>query len=145
MSHIINSDNVKEYIDDSIKNSNNDVDEIIEAVEKNQLSAIEIMRKYNVNAYRFYKILNEYNLVVTKKIKSGPTGPTGPKKTKFKQLLLGTEEEQKAAKILPEGFVLNDFIEDSKNGLKISELRQKYNLTLYHIRELRKKYDLKKR
>jgi hypothetical protein len=67
---------------------------------------------------------------------------TGPKNTKFKQLLYGTEEQQKEAKILPESFVLSDFITDSKNKMKITELMSKYNLTLYQIRELRKQHNL---
>jgi len=128
-----------------IEHIDNDVKDIIETIEKGELSTIEIMKTYNINAYRFYKILKEYNLIVTKRIKSGPRGPSGPKKTKFKQLLYGTEEEQKQAKILPECFVMEDFITDSKNGMKISQLMPKYNLSLYQIRELRKQLDLKKR
>ena len=38
---------------------------------------------------------------------------------------------------------MEDFISDSKNGLKIKDLMPKYNLTLYQIRELRKQFDLK--
>ena len=116
-----------------------DIMNLIKLIDKRELSSIEIMKKYNISSYRFYKILREYDL---KTLKHKP-GRTGPKNTKFKQLLYGSEEQQKAAKILPEGFVIHDFIADSKNSMKLSDLMEKYKLTLYQIRELRKQYDLK--
>jgi len=64
-----------------------------------------------------------------------------------KQLLLyetETEKEQKE-NILPEDFVVDDFVRDSKNGMKISELRFKYKLSLEQVRILRKKYELGKK
>jgi len=124
----------------------NNVHHIIDIIQKGDLSAVEIMKKYNISTYRFYKITREYNLVPKKKYigsQKGRSSSTLPKNTKFKQLLYGTEEEQRQAKILPEGFVIEDFITDSKNGIVIKDLMKKYNLTLYQIRELRKEYDLK--
>ena len=48
---------------------------------------------------------------------------------KFKQLLYGTEEQQKSAKIFPECFVVDDFVVDSKNGMKITDYVQiQFNL-----------------
>ena len=79
--------------------------------------------------------MREYNLEPSV-FKKGPKGPTGPKQTKFKELILGKKADQ---------FNKDDFIAESKNGLKIDELMSKYNLTLYQIRELRKKYELKRR
>ncbi len=38
---------------------------------------------------------------------------------------------------------IHDFITDSKNSMKLTDLMSKYNLSLYQIRELRKQYDLK--
>ena len=107
---------------------------------------MEIMEMYKLSSYRFYKILHEYGIETKKKIKSGvkpgSIGAKAPKKTKFKQLLYGSEEEQKAAKIFPESLVIDDFITDNKNGMTIVNLMEKYNLTLYQIRELRKMHDL---
>jgi len=141
----IDKDVQHENDNDVQKIIHNDVDKIIDIIEEGKLSSMQIMKQYNISTYRFYKILHQYELV-PKKLKCGKKvgseGAKGPKNTKFKQLLYGTEEEQKAANILPEYFVVDDFIRDSKNGMKISELRFKYNLTLYQIRELRKKYDL---
>lgn len=68
-------------------------------------------------------------------------GPTGPKKTKFKTLLLGTPEEQEKSKLVPENFNSVDFISDCKNKVKIMELINKHNLTLFQVRELLDKYD----
>ena len=74
----------------------------------------------------------------------GPRCKTGPKKTKFKQLLFGTEEEQKTAKIIPEHLNIDDFKTDCvTNKLKICELMSKYNLSLYQVREMRILYDVK--
>jgi hypothetical protein len=142
---VVCNDNIDTRIissNEELCNNNNNINvlDVIVVIEQGLLSSIEIMKKYNISSYRFYKIVREYN-VKTKK----STRQKVPKNTKFKQLLYGTEEQQKAAKILPEGFNLQDFITDSKNNMKITELIQKYNLTLYQIRELRKKYDLKKR
>lgn len=117
-----------------------DILEFVKIVEQGELSSTEIMKKYKINSYRFYKMLHEYDL----KPKKNKTGKCGPKNTKFKKLLYGTEEEQKAAKILPECLVIDDFVADSKNGMKITDLMVKYNLTLYQIRELRKKHELNK-
>jgi hypothetical protein len=126
-------------IDNTILDSNNDIDvvELIAIIEEGVLSSIEIMKKYNISSYRFYKIVREYN-VKTKK----STRRKAPKNTKFKQLLYGTEEQQQAAKIFPEGLHIEHFIADSKNSMKITELIKKYNLTLYQIRELRKQHEL---
>lgn len=122
-------------LDHDVKNN---VEDIIDIIQKGELSSGQIMKKYNISTYRFYRIIREYNLVPKKIIRKNK-----PKNTKFKQLLYGTEEEQRQAKILPEGFVIEDFITDSKNGIVIKDLMKKYNLTLYQIRELRKEYDLK--
>jgi hypothetical protein len=117
-------------------NSNINISNLIQIIEHSGLSSSEIMEKYNISSYRFYKIVHEYNLKPTQK-------RSVPKKTKFKQLLYGTEEEQKEAKIFPDGFVIEDFIKDSKMHMSITHLMSKYNLTLYQIRELRIQYDLK--
>jgi len=117
--------------------------DLVNIIQEGELSSMEIMEKYKLSSYRFYKILHEYGLETKKKIKCGPRNTSGlPKKTKFKQLLYGSEEEQKAAKIFPESLVIDDFITDNKNGMTIVNLMEKYNLTLYQIRELRKKHDL---
>jgi len=118
------------------KKSCENVIDLIKIIETSGLSSKEIMTKYNISSHHFYKIVREYNLKPIQK-------RSGPKNTKFKQLLYGTEEEQKASKIFPEGFVIEDFIKDSKNDMTIAYLMSKYKLTLYQIRELRIKLHLK--
>ncbi len=124
------------------------VQQIIDSIEKKELYSTEIMEKYNISLYHFNKIIHEYGLK-PKQFNPGPKKGTSskkvPKNTKFKQLLYGTEAEKKASGILPEEYVINDFITDSKNGMVIPKLMEKYNLTLYQIRELRKQYELTKR
>lgn len=122
---------------------NNNVNSIITIIEKGELTSKQIMEKYNISSYRFYKIIHEYGLK-TKRLKSGPKHPTGPKKTKFKESLFGTEEEQLEAKIIPSTLDINEFIKDNKNKRTISELMSKYHLTLYQVRELRIQHNLNK-
>ena len=112
---------------------------IVADIESGEKTPIEIRREYNITSYRYYKIIQEFD-VNTKMFKQGPKGPTGPKKTKFKELLQGPVEEKTD---LPEAFSKENFIVDSKNGMKIVELMDKYKLTLYQIRELRKNFNLK--
>jgi Mor family transcriptional regulator len=40
-------------------------------------------------------------------------------------------------------FDLSSFSSDCEEGMKLSELMEKYSLSLYQVRELRKRYDLK--
>ena len=65
--------------------------------------------------------------------------PLGPRSTAFKNLLKqsdGGDENTTDIDI---------FTKDCKEGMKISELMEKYKLSIYHIRELRKKHNLKTR
>ena len=122
---------------------NDKILEIINDIQNELLTPTAIRKKYNLSEYRYYKIMDEHNLK-TEKFKRGPRGKTGPKKTKFKQLLFGTEEEQKTAKIIPEHLNIDDFKTDCvTNKLKICELMSKYNLSLYQVREMRILYDVK--
>lgn len=123
------------------KISQEDILKIVSVMKEGKLTSGDIFRIFHITKYYLNKIIKEYNV----KPAMFKMGPKGPKKTKFKLLIEGTEEEQKQANIFPSEFVLNDFIVDCKKGMKILELMPKYNLTLYQIRELRKKYDLKHR
>lgn len=60
------------------------------------------------------------------------------KTTKFKKMLRESE-------VNPEDglFDLEGFKEDCHKGMKLSELMEKYKLSLYQVRELRKRFDLK--
>ena len=128
----------------SKKFSKEEIENIIAVVKKGNSTSCEIVTTFGINKYYLYKMMKENNVEPTI-FKKGPRKPTGPKKTRFKLLIEGTEEEQKKSNIFPSELVLNDFIADSKKGMKIVELMSKYNVTLYQIRELRKKYDLKRR
>jgi hypothetical protein len=117
--------------------------QIIADIQSEKIPSMTIRKKYNLSKYRFYKIINDYH-IRTPSMTRGPRVPTGPRNTPFKKLIHGTPEEQKAAKILPENFNVNHFIEDcTTTKLTISELMSKYNLSLYQVRELRIAYDVK--
>ena len=114
------------------------IQKIIIEIESKKRTFTEITKEYNITAYLYYKIMKDYNLKPDV-MKRGPKGPTGPKYTKLTELLHGPKEVQ----LLPESFNIDEFISDTKNGIKIDQLMKKYNVTLYQIRDLRKKYDLK--
>jgi hypothetical protein len=103
---------------------------IIKDIESGNFSSNEIVSKYNLTKYKYYTILKESDIknpYISKKI------------TKFKKMLQQSPDNGNSS------FDLEKFKEDCKNGVKISELMEKYGLSLYEIRELRKKYDLKTR
>jgi len=114
------------------------VDNIINDIQNFKLSSSQIISKYNISQYRYYKIIDEYNLK-NELFKQGPKGPYGPKNTKFKQFLYGTLEDREKAQTVPEHFNVEEFLLDSKTIL-IDEIMKKHNLTIYQVRELRKKY-----
>ena len=109
---------------------------IIRDIESGEFESKTIIEKYGITSYKYYRILKEGNLKNScrKKMESGI-----PKNTAFKKLLNqhGTDE-------LSNDFNVEDFKEDCEKGMKLSELMEKYKLSLYQVRELRKKYGLTK-
>ena len=122
--------------------SENDVRIVIEDIESGNFSSKEIMKKYDLTNYKYYKILDEYGIKnpSMKQGPKGPFGPVGPKDTPFKKLMERVENM-----VEPSSFNLEEFKEDCEKGMKLSELMDKYSLSLYQVRELRKKYELKTR
>jgi len=111
------------------------VKNIIIDIEEGKLSSKEIMEKYSLTPYRYYKIKGD--------IKSPYQGQKGvPKNTKFKQMLNEGRNEHIDDET---SFDMEGFKKDCIDGMKLSELIEKYKLSLYQVRELRKKYDLKTR
>ena len=130
------------------------IEDIVRDIEDVNISMRDILKKYKLTTYKYYKIINELDIKNETTIKRGPTGPTGPKKnrertyhkgpkeTRFKKMLRGDVVDVDGVE---EKFDLEEFKKDSKAGIKMTELMEKYKLTLYQVRELRKKYDLKTR
>jgi Mor family transcriptional regulator len=108
--------------------------DVIRDIESGKMSREDIIKKYNLTSYKYYKILkeadikNSYNELKKK-----------PKQTAFKRLMNKEFEDEDDNKDL---FDLENFMTDCRNGMKISDLMEKYKLSLYQIRELRKKHEL---
>lgn len=119
-----------------IKMSN--ITNIIKDIESSLYSVDEIVKKYEITKYKYYQILKEAD-IKNSHPKKGPAGV--PKNTKFKQLL----NEGKNENIDETSFDMEGFKNDCIDGVKLSELMEKYKLSLYQVRELRKKYELKTR
>lgn len=118
-----------------------DVTIVLADIESGNFTSKEIMSKYDLSSYKYYKILEEYG-VKNPSMKTGPKGsfgPVGPKNTPFKKLLSKSNEPDPD----PSSFNLEEFRKDCEKGMKIVDLMDKHSLSLYQVRELRKKYDLK--
>ena len=112
------------------------LEDVIKDIEQGQFTSTEIITKYGISTYKYYKILKEYDIKNTKTMKKGPKAPFGrpiPKNTAFKMLLNGE------ANPINESFNFEQFKKDYDKGEKITNLMEKYHLTLYQVRELRKK------
>jgi Mor family transcriptional regulator len=135
----------------NMSQQNNEVDQkneykienIVKDIESGNMEMKEIIKKYNLTSYKYYKIIKELEIKNESSSKRGPKGKTGPKNTKFKRMLYGSDKEQIDLEKTDEKFDKEGFIGDSKSGMKISELMEKYGLSLYQVRELRKRYELK--
>ena len=115
---------------------NNDIKNIIRDIESGKNTHEMIMEKYNLTTYKYYKLLKDADI---KNPCSKLGAPPGPRDTPFKKLL----NQGNSSDI--ENFNVEEFKEDCVNGMKLSELMDKYSLSLYQVRELRKKYELKTR
>lgn len=113
---------------------NIDIKNIIRDIESGENSPETVKNKYNLTSYKYYKLLKEAEI---KNPYSKLGAPIGPRNTVFKKLLNQSDEHDESA------FDLEAFKKDCQNLMKLSELMDKYHLSLYQVRELRKKYDLK--
>ncbi len=106
--------------------------DVIRDIESGSMSREDILKKHNLTSYKYYKIMKEAEL------KNSFNDPRKPKQTVFKKILNSDQKQLDES-----SFNTESFKDDCNSGMKISDLMEKYNLTLYQIRELRKKYDLK--
>ena len=113
---------------------NIDIKNIIRDIESGQNSPSIIMEKYNLTSYKYYKLLKEAEI---KNPYSKLGAPIGPRNTVFKKLLNQSDDHGESE------FDLEAFKNDCDSGMKLSELMDKHHLSLYQVRELRKRYDLK--
>ena len=126
---------------DDVDDVNEDFKNVIADIESGHFSSKQIIAKYELTTYKYYKILDEYG-VKNPSMKTGPKGafgPVGPKNTPFKKLLSKSNEPDPD----PSTFDLDAFKENCGKGMKIVDLMDKHHLSLYQVRELRKKYELK--
>lgn len=130
----INMSNVLEVSDVS-DNKDIDIKEILKDIENGELNVKQITEKYNINTYKYNQIVK---IAEIKKPYCINANNKKPKNTKFKKMVMHTD-----VNIEDNSFNREGFIGDSKSGMKISELMEKYGLSLYQVRELRKRYDLK--
>lgn len=119
----------------SDKKENISIKDIVNDIEQGELTSQKIIEKYSINAYKYNKILK---IAEIKKPYCHNADNKKPKRTKFKKMLTESDVNTEDS-----SFDIEGFKEDCKKGVKISELMDKYKLSLYQVRELRKRYDLK--
>ena len=108
-----------------------DIKNILRDIESGENSHRSIIEKYNLTSYRYYRLLKEAG-IKNQYSKLGP--PPGPRNTDFKRLL-----NQSHGSVEPD---INIFKEDCEKGMKLSELMEKYKLSLYQVRDLQRKCGL---
>jgi hypothetical protein len=108
-----------------------DIVGIIRDVEEGRMTIRQIREKYSISAYKYNLIMKEAG--IRKKYVYEQTDHS--KNTPFKRLLNGSTDSADESQ-----FDLPQFVEDCRAGVPISSLMVKYNLSLYQIRELRKKH-----
>ena len=118
----------------------NDLENIIRDIEGNTLTLKQILKKYNITYYKYRQITKEYELK-KKPYVSETSGEfkKRPKPTIFRQLLNPHQTPDEP----DQTFDLEAFKKDCQDGMKFSELMDKHHLSLYQLRELRKRYELK--
>jgi len=115
-----------------------ELENIVRDIDEGSLNLSQIVEKYHITKYKYSKIVKEYGIKKDYVAAVDNEYRKKPKNTKFKQLLVQTDKPPD-----PSSFSLDDFKNDCKDRMKITELMDKHSLSLYQVRELRKTYDLK--
>ncbi len=108
---------------------NINIRDILVDIEGGKMTVEQIVEKHHITKYKYNQILKAAN------IKKPYANVAKAKNTFFQRILNEVEMDDDL-------FNLENFIIDCKNGMKISDLMEKYKLSLYQIRELRKKHEL---
>jgi len=117
------------------------LENIVRDTEGGHMTVDQIIEKYNITKYKYNKIRKEYSLQKDYVSVNGGENKRKPKNTKFKQILVQANTETPD----PSVFDVVSFKKDCEDGIKITALMDKYKLSLYQVRELRKVHDLKTR
>jgi len=122
---------------DNNSDSSINIKNIISDIENGELTMKQIIEKYGITIYKYNQIVK---LAEIKKpyVQHSNEHKKKPKTTKFKKMLTESDVNPQDG-----SFDLEGFKEDCQKGMKISELMEKYKLSLYQVRELRKRFDLK--
>lgn len=121
----------------NMETENIDIKNILKDIEQGELSINQIIQKYNITRYKYNQIIKIADIKKPYVQTADNSNKKKPKVTKFKKMLaesvIDTNDQL---------FNIESFKSDCKNSMKISELMEKYSLSLYQVRELRKKHEL---
>jgi len=117
-----------------------ELENIVRDIEDGLLNIQQILDKYHITQYKYSKIVKEYGLKKDYVVSVDNEYRKKPKNTKFKKILVQIDVPEPNSS----EFDLDAFKKDCETGMKLTELMDKYHLTLYQVRELRKKYGLTK-
>lgn len=118
-----------------------DLENIVRDIDNGCLTVNQIVEKYHITKYKYNKIRIEYDLQKDYVSSNNGENKKKPKNTKFKKILIQADVKDPDSS----SFDLEAFKKDCKDGMKLSVLMDKYKMSLYQVRELRKRYDLKSR
>lgn len=112
------------------------INSIVEEIEKSALTIPQILEKYNISSYKYDQIRKQMNLKKGYVLKDNRRVKT----TAFTRLLSQFVSESKVEKPIDETLVdMEEFQKACKDGKKITELIEHFKLSLYQVRELKKK------
>ena len=111
-----------------------ELENIVRDTEGGRMTVDQIIQKYNITKYKYNKIRKEYSLQKDYVSVNDGENKRKPKNTKFKQILVQANTETPD----PSVFDVVSFKKDCEDGMKITALMDKYKLSLYQVRELRK-------
>ena len=113
-----------------------ELENIVRDTEGGHMTIDQIVQKYHITKYKYNRIVKEYGLKKDYVPSVNNDYRKKPKNTKFKQILVQANTETPD----PSVFDIVSFKKDCGEGMKITALMDKYKLSLYQVRELRKKY-----
>ena len=117
------------------------INSIVEEIEKGELNIAQIVEKYQITFYKYDQIRKQMNLKKGYVLKDNKRVKT----TAFTKLLSQFVTDSKEEKPINENTInIEEFQEACKNGKKITELMEQFKLSLYQVRELKKKLSLQR-
>lgn len=116
------------------------ISSIVEEIEKSELNIPQILEKYNITFYKYEQIRKQMNLKKGYVLKDNRRVKTTPFTRLLSQFVNGSKDQTPVDET---SVNMEEFQKACKDGKKITELMEDFKLSLYQVRELKKKLSLR--